>query len=72
MAPIPTAQDNRSERVPGMLYAIVGRVDKFFPDLFMRQFISENNGYRVINPENVFEYPFYDLPEFETENIEVN
>lgn len=72
MAPIPSAQDNRSERVPGMLYAIVGRVNKFFPDLFMRQFISENKGHRGINPENVFEYPFYDLPEFETENIEVN
>jgi hypothetical protein len=67
----PSEQDNASERVPGMLYAIVGKVNQFFPELFVRQFLSEERGHIKLNPERIFEYPFFDLADFDVNKIEV-
>ncbi|WP_282155783.1 Mov34/MPN/PAD-1 family protein [Cytobacillus gottheilii] len=70
MGAFPSNQDNRSEREPGMVYAIVGKVQEFFPQLFTRIFISENLGHQQINAEQIFEWPFFNLPkEFEPNNI---
>ncbi|MFP7442574.1 MULTISPECIES: cell envelope integrity protein TolA [Bacillus] len=71
MHPTPSFQDNESERVPGMLYGIIGRTQDYFPQLFLRQFISEVHGHKEVNPETVFEWPFYNLPEFDMDKIEV-
>lgn len=71
MAAIPSFQDNRSERVPGMLYIIVGRTSNYFPDIFIRRFISEEYGHQELNFEDFFESPFNSLPSFDLEKIEV-
>lgn len=72
MYPTPSAQDNESERVPGMHYAIVGNTQRFFPDVFVREFISESIGHRIKPFDKVFECPFQVLPNFETNSIEVS
>jgi proteasome lid subunit RPN8/RPN11 len=70
MAAFPSNQDNKSEREPGMVYVIVGKVNAFFPQLFTRTFISEELGHQQINEEDIFEWPFFDIPsEFEPKNI---
>ncbi len=72
MSPSPSAQDNLSERVPGMLYAIVGRTQDFFPDISVREFISEFRGHKKVSAELVFEWPFFELPDFDMDKIEVS
>lgn len=71
MVPVPSAQDNESERVPGMHYAIVGQTNQFYPNVYLRQFVSEEFGHRRVELEDVFESPFNELPEFDVESIEV-
>lgn len=66
----PSEQDNRSERVPGMIYAIVGRIQNYFPDVFIRTFSNEYG--HVSLPFNlVFQEPFMKIPEFDMTEIEV-
>lgn len=72
MPPVPSSQDNLSERVPGMHYAIVGYTRKYFPELTVREFVSESFGHRTKNIEDVFESPFLNLPSFNTRMIEVS
>lgn len=72
MVPVPSAQDNESERVPGMYYAIVGHTNNFFPNVFLRQFISESLNHRILPLTDMFECPFERLPQFDIESIEVH
>lgn len=71
MAPIPSMQDNRSERVPGRTYAIVGHIERLFPAIYVRQFLSEEEGHATVLAETVFAYPFEELPSFDINAIEV-
>lgn len=61
MRPIPSAQDNASERVTGMYYAIVGGLEFDWPEIFIRTFIGNDTWLRVHFNE-VFETPFTKLP----------
>jgi len=73
MPSVPSEQDNQSERIPGMYYAIVGRINEFFPQLYLRKFISEEKGHLKMPFEHLFEYPFLKLPkDFDTNAIEVS
>lgn len=67
----PSKQDNESERIPGMHYAIVGRINKYFPDLYIRQFILESIGHKEKHMDDIFENPFLELPNYEDSKIEV-
>ncbi|MGS2779886.1 hypothetical protein ACVBAX_21345 [Robertmurraya sp. GLU-23] len=71
MQSIPSSQDNQSERVPGRYYAIVGNTHKFFPDITARKYISNEYGYRNLEPEEIFENPFHKIPAFKENAIEV-
>lgn len=71
MRAFPSAQDNASERVPGMLYAIVGSIHNYFPEIYVRTFHTEK-GHIQIDPFQVFENPFQSLPQFNMDDIEVS
>ncbi len=71
MPPRPSKQDNRSERVPGMHYAIVGHTERFFPDVTLRQFLSDERGYSKKKIDFLFDSPFERLVSFSTKDIEV-
>lgn len=70
LEPFPSQQDNESERFPGMVYVIVGNMQNFFPDITIRQFISEEAGHMKMDIDEVFIRPFTELPLFEYMNIE--
>ena len=72
MLAIPSKLDNASERVPGMYYAIVGNMNRFFPDVFIRQFISEEVGHKLHQVSELFECPFQQLPTYDSNAIEVS
>lgn len=57
MAPIPSATDNAAERSP-ILYAIVGRIDCYFPEITVRTFNPKTQKHIPLKVEQVFEYPF--------------
>ncbi|MDC3424285.1 hypothetical protein NC797_07155 [Aquibacillus sp. 3ASR75-11] len=57
MSPSPSLQDDESERAP-ILYAIVGRLDKFFPEITVRTFNIESGLHIKLNPWSIFENPF--------------
>lgn len=61
MPPIPSYQDDESERAP-ILYCIVGRIDKFFPEITVRTFDIKNGKHINLDPWNIFEYPFSKVP----------
>lgn len=71
MRPNPSSLDNRSERVPGMVYAIVGNTNEYFPRMTARQFLDEVNGHMQLHPKDVFDSPFDQMPAFDLEGIEV-
>ncbi|MCM3619715.1 Mov34/MPN/PAD-1 family protein [Sutcliffiella horikoshii] len=71
MAAIPSSIDNESERCPGILYAIVGRVDQFFPELTLRVFDPIADQHRKIHPNVVFENPFNESVSINTDMVEV-
>lgn len=71
MPPLPSLQDNVSERVPGMTYAIVGCLHKPFPEIYVRRFISEEVGHVSVPYHLVFEDPFSSLPDFNMNRIQV-
>lgn len=50
----PSPTDNASERVPGMVYIIVGNLDHFYPTVYCRKFIDDKNGWEVLEPQSVF------------------
>lgn len=57
MSPFPSSQDDESERAP-ILYAIVGRIDKFFPEITVRTFDINNDQHIKLDAAKIFEYPF--------------
>lgn len=71
MAPLPSKQDDSSERIPGKFYAIVGRTQNFLPELTARTFISEEEGFLKVSISQLFEDPFFNLPEYNENMIEV-
>ena len=71
MRPLPSSQDDESERVPGMHYAIVGYTPDYFPTIFLRQFIAESVGYVRKDLISLFECPFQQLPSFDVNTIQV-
>lgn len=71
MLPTPSDLDNKSERVPGMVYAIVGKTTEFFPRLTARQFLNEELGHIQLHPKDIFESPFDQMPTFDPTGIEV-
>lgn len=56
MPAIPSTTDNMNERAP-ILYAIVGRFDKFFPDIIVRTFNKDTQKHVFIDPNKIFEKP---------------
>ena len=67
-----SAQDDRSEQVP-ILYAVVGRVLDFFPQLLVRTCLDGE--YLMIDPHIVFEPPFesanhLDFPQVSVKGVE--
>lgn len=71
MIPLPSRQDDESERVPYMFYGIVGLVDDYFPSLQFRRFINDELEYMNIPIETIFSSPFDELPNFNSDDIEV-
>lgn len=71
MMAVASELDNRSERSPGMVYAIVGETSKFFPTVAVREFVNEEIGHILHPLTAVFENPFTDLPDFDSNGIEV-
>lgn len=69
MSPIPSNQDNESEQGLGIIYCIVGRLDRFFPNITIRVF--QGQGWIKLSPFQVFEDPFYTIPSYPSERIEV-
>ena len=57
MQPFPSQQDNESERGP-LLYAIVGNIQKFFPDITVRTFDMTSQKHVVLDAWKIFESPF--------------
>lgn len=71
MAPRPSRQDDASERVPGMHYAIVGHTNRFFPEVTLRQFVSDEAGYFSKDIGMLFESPYATDEHIPFENVEV-
>jgi hypothetical protein len=68
----PSLLDDQSERQENVLYAIVGRVHQFFPQLLVRYFRADMNKHYMIEPTQVFETPFVELNQsFDTSVVEV-
>lgn len=67
----PSQQDDLSERLPGMIYGIVGRTQNAFPDIFIRKFISSTDGHVTLPYSSVFQDPFNQIPDFDMSKIEV-
>ncbi|QCJ45481.1 hypothetical protein FAY30_26440 (plasmid) [Bacillus sp. S3] len=73
MPAIPSIIDDMNERAP-ILYAIVGRLDKFFPDIIVRTFDKATQKHVFIDPNKIFKKPclfenhatyLYDISEVE-------
>ncbi|QAS54792.1 hypothetical protein HLI_21290 (plasmid) [Halobacillus litoralis] len=57
MLAIPSKQDDESERLSNVLYAIVGEIDQLFPSIIVRVFNETTQSHLMINPSKVFESP---------------
>ena len=55
----PSHTDDENERSP-ILYAIVGRLDKFFPDVYIRTFDKESQTHRNLVANQVFDNPIFE------------
>ena len=70
LAPVPSVQDDLSERVPGMLYGIIGFTHKVFPEVTIRKYTG--SGWEIVLYRDVFEDPFFSVPPtFQMDKIEV-
>lgn len=56
MPAIPSKTDDMNERST-ILYAIVGRLDKFFPDIIVRTFDKDSQKHIYIDPNKIFKKP---------------
>lgn len=63
MPPIPSSQDDKSERAP-ILYAIVGNINNFFPDITVRTFDFKKREHVKLNAWSIFEYPFSNVSSY--------
>ena len=59
MSSTPSAQDDESETCP-ILYAIIGNLNNFFPDITVRTYDVINQQHIELNPFSIFEQPLYD------------
>lgn len=64
----PSAQDNASERVPGMLYGIVGELEYGWPKVFIREYIKEDS-WKQMGMAAVFTSPFPTLSNIECASL---
>lgn len=72
MEPFPSRLDDYNERQGGVLYAIVGNVDKFLPDITLRRFDPHRDRHIDLDPNLVFESPFESLnKKYDTSLVEV-
>lgn len=71
MRAIPSSIDDDSERQTGMLYAIVGCIDNFFPEITLRIFEPTIQKHISLNPLTVFESPFMEPTNYDTSMVEV-
>ncbi|PIJ95837.1 Mov34/MPN/PAD-1 family protein [Lysinibacillus sphaericus] len=69
--PIPSSIDNSAERIPNMLYIIVGNIDHFYPNIFCRMFVDESTGWIPFDTFEIFKRPVYALPSFDMERIHI-
>ncbi|QHA38741.1 hypothetical protein D5E69_23200 (plasmid) [Rossellomorea marisflavi] len=68
----PSSLDNQNERQENMLYAIIGSVDHYFPEITVRVFSRTSNRHYNIDPGKVFETPFSDVSAlYDTSVVEV-
>ncbi len=68
MVPIPSPTDDENETAP-ILYAIVGNMDKFFPDITLRTW---HKGVHItLDPQKVFESPFQGF-QYDLEQVEIS
>jgi len=71
-APIPSMTDDQNERQGSMLYAIVGKVHQFFPEVTVRYFNTVLQEHIPLNPFKVFENPFTSVPsQYDVSVVEV-
>lgn len=72
MEPTASSLDNANERQGGILYAIVGKVDKLLPDITVRRFDTSIQQHIFIDPNKIFETPFEELTvDYDTSWVEV-
>lgn len=72
MAAIPSMQDNQSERSP-ILYAIVGRIDRFFPEIFLRTYNPGTQSHETLELDKFIEYPFRNISSsYNLDGVEVS
>lgn len=71
MRAIPSSIDNESERQSGILYAIVGKVNKLFPEITLRIFDQSSESHINIEPTSIFESPFELTASYDTSMVEV-
>ena len=75
MAPIPSPTDNQNECNPGMLYLIVGHIERYFPSITARTFDYHTREHLVINLNEILGdmTSTVDFPsQFDMNKIEVN
>lgn len=71
-APTPSITDDLNERQGNMLYAIVGKVHHFFPELTVRYFNTSLQEHISLNPFMIFDNPFTTVPsQYDTSVVEV-
>ncbi|MFD1736261.1 hypothetical protein ACFSCX_06740 [Bacillus salitolerans] len=73
MKPVPSSLDDESERQGGVFYAIVGKVESFFPSITVRVFDPSSEQHINLSPFLIFEDPFKDVPtEYDLTVVEVD
>ncbi|MEB2301615.1 Mov34/MPN/PAD-1 family protein [Lysinibacillus xylanilyticus] len=68
---LPSSTDDIAERVPNMLYIIVGNIDKFYPNVFCRMFVNDSCGWITFDAHEIFNRPSYALPSFDMKRIHI-
>lgn len=73
MSATPSRIDNANERREGIFYAIVGRIDRFFPELTVRVFSHDLQKHVELDPGLVFEHPssLSLLTQYDLSNVQV-
>ncbi|MGP4074211.1 Mov34/MPN/PAD-1 family protein [Piscibacillus sp. B03] len=69
MSPTPSSTDNQSE-TGSFLYAIVGNINDYFPDITLRYYDRDNHRHVGVDLHQVFENPFKQSSTFDTSLVE--